>query len=143
MKAKIWLRGACLLILLHLLGHAGGHSTWDHPEDPEMQEVVNAMHGYASDFMGATRSMADYFNGYSIMLFFVFAMSISILWAASNFPAEQRTLTKKILYPLAFAWMAFGVIEFMYFFPLAAGMSLGAGILILFGISRLSPRIRI
>lgn len=119
------------MILIHLLGHAVGHMTWDQPEDPRMQEVVNAMVGYKTEFMGATRSMGDYFNGYSLIMFFVYAMSISILWYASDFPDNQKSITQKILYPLGIAYVAFGVIEFYNFFPFAAIMSLGAGLVIL------------
>ena len=137
MKARLWLRIACVLILIHLLGHAVGHATWDTPEDPDMQEVVDTMIGYETDFMGATRSMADYFNGYSLIMFFVYAMSICILWFASDFPDSNKAMTRKILYPIGFAYLAFGVIEFLHFFPFAAAMSLGAGILILFAITRL------
>lgn len=137
MRARVWLRIACFFILVHLLGHAVGHASWDKPEDAGMQKVVDAMVGYKSEFMGATRSMGDYYNGYSLILFFVYAMSISILWVASRAQPEALPLVKKILYPMAFAWLAFGVIEFMYFFPFAATMSLGAGLLILAAIFRM------
>ena len=137
MKAKVWLRIAAFFILVHLLGHAVGHSKWDKPEDSKMQEVVNTMVGYKAEFMGATRSMGDYYNGYSLIMFFLYAMSISILWAASNFHESLRDNTRKILYPIAVTYVAFGVIEFMYFFPFAAAMSFGAGVLIFIAIFRL------
>lgn len=137
MRAKIWLRIACVFILVHLLGHAVGHSMWDQPEDPRMQEVVDAMVGYKSEFMGASRSMGDYYNGYSLTLFFVYAMSISILWVASKGNDTQQSLIKKILYPMAFTWIAFGVIEFMFFFPFAATMSMSAGLFILAALFRM------
>ena len=137
MRAKVWLMIACIFILVHLLGHGVGHATWEKPADAGMQKVVDAMVSYKSEFMGATRSMGDYYNGYSLILFFVYAMSISILWVSSRAQTSQRPLVKKILYPMAFAWLAFGVIEFMYFFPFAATMSLGAGLLILAAIFRM------
>ena len=137
MRAKVWLMIACIFILVHLLGHAVGHTSWKKPDDAGMQKVVDAMVSYKSEFMGATRSMGDYYDGYSLILFFVYAMSISILWVASRAQRDERRLVKKILYPMAFAWLAFGVVEFMYFFPFAATMSLGAGLLILAAIFRM------
>jgi heme A synthase len=137
MKPKIWLRIACLFILIHLIGHAVGHATWDNPEDPKMKEVVDAMVGHEGEFMGATRSMGDYYNGYSLILFFVYAMSIAIVWVVSSLPESHKISARKILFPVAFAYLAFGVIEFSYFFPFAAAMSLGAGVLILLGVFRM------
>ena len=137
MRAKVWLRVACVFILIHLIGHGIGHSMWDKPEDPRMQAVVDTMAGYDSEFMGATWSMADYYNGYSLILFFVYALSISIIWFTSNAQPVHHPLVKRILYPMAFAWIAFGVIEFIYFFPFAASISLGAGLLILAAMFRL------
>lgn len=110
---------------------------WDEPEDPKMQEVVNSMLGYEGEFMGATRSMGDYYNGYSLILFFVYAMSIAIVWNVSGFSDTQKSCARKVLFPIAIAYLAFGVIEFSYFFPFAAAMSLGAGILIFLGIFRI------
>jgi hypothetical protein len=132
MKAKLLLRIAAGLILIHLLGHSMGHSSWDKPTDPKMQEVVNAMLGYKTEFMGASKSMGDYYNGYSLILFFVYGMSICILWFSSAFISHQKDIAKKILYPVGLAYVAFGIVEFLYFFPFAASISMGAGVLILF-----------
>src|SRR5688500_18698435 len=137
MNPKIWLRIACLFILIHLLGHAVGHTLWDNPEDPNMKEAVATMLGYEGEFMGATRSMGDYYNGYSLILFFVYAMSISIIWVVSGFTESHKAGARKILFPIAITYVAFGVIEFSYFFPFAAAMSLGAGILIFLAIFRM------
>ena len=136
MTTKILLRIAALLILVHLLGHTGGHFKWDKPEDQQMQGVVDTMLGYKANFMGATRSMGDYFNGYSLMLFFIFGMTISLLWSVSKFGESEKHVTSRILYPIGVTYVAFGVIEFYYFFPFAAIISLGAGISILLAVFR-------
>ena len=138
MSAKLSLRIACILLTIHLLGHAIGHITWDSPEDSGMQNVVNVMKGYEADFMGATRSMADYFNGYSSIMFFVYAMSISVLWTCASLGETNRIFARKILSPIALAYTAFAVIEFMYFFPFAGAMSLGAGLVTLYAVYLLS-----
>jgi hypothetical protein len=130
MKPKILQRIAAIVILVHLLGHTVGHIMWDNPEDPKMKEVVNAMKSHESDFMGASKSMADYYEGYSWEIFFLYGMTISILWFVSGFKTDEKTIAKKVLYPIAVAYMAFGIIEFIHFFPFAASLSIVAGILI-------------
>ena len=134
MNAKVALRIASLPIVIHLLGHAIGHATWDNPEDSGMQNVVRIMKGHEAEFMGATRSMADYFTGYSSIMFFLYAMSISVLWTCSSLGDTNRIFARKILSPIALSYVAFGVIEFMYFFAFAGAMSLGAGLLVLYAV---------
>jgi hypothetical protein len=135
MKSKVLLRIAAAFILVHLLGHGMGHSAWDKPEDPRMQEVVAAMKGYSAEFMGATKSMADYYHGYSLIIFGLYAMTILILWFASGFINEQRSIAVRILWPVAVTYLAFGVIEYISFFPFAAAMSFFAGLFTLLAIT--------
>jgi len=135
MKSKILLRIACLLILVHLLGHSLGHLQWDKPKDPKMKEVVDMMKGYSTQFMGATKSMANYYEGYSLIMFFVFAMTILILWSVSSFVDTHKNVAVKILYPIAITYLAFGVIEYFYFFIFAASISFLAGVFVFLGIN--------
>ena len=123
------------MVLVHLLGHGLGHASWDKPEDVKMQEVINLMKGYKSTFMGATKSMADYYNGYSLILFLVYTMTIAILWFASGFIEHQKSIAVKILYPIAITYLAFAGIEYLYFFPFAASVSFLAGLLTLLSIT--------
>jgi hypothetical protein len=135
MKAKVLLRIAALFILIHLIGHSIGHATWDTPEDPKMQIVVDTMKGYEAEFMGATKSMADYYNGYSLIIFGLYGMTILILWFMSGIINDHRTIAVKILSPIALAYLAFGIIEFISFFPFAAAMSFFAGLFTLLSIT--------
>lgn len=135
MKAKVLLRIAAALIFVHLLGHGMGHAGWDKPEDPKMQEVIAAMKGYSAVFMGATKSMGDYYNGYSLIMFGLYAMTILIVWFASEFIHEHTAIAVKILYPIAITYLAFGVIEYIYFFAFAASMSFLGGLLTLLSIT--------
>jgi hypothetical protein len=135
MKSKILLRVACLLILVHLLGHSLGHLSWDKPKDPKMKEVVDMMKGYSTEFMGASKSMANYYEGYSIIMFFVFAMTIMILWSVSSFIETNKPIAVKILYPIAITYLAFGVVEYLYFFLFAASISFLTGVCVFLGIN--------
>ena len=134
MKAKWFLRIAAILIFIHLLGHSMGHTGWDKPKDPRMQEVVDAMKSYEGQFMGASQSMADYFNGYSLILFLVLGMSVIQLWIASGLLDDKGDIIKKMLYPVAVAYFGFSVIEFIYFFPFAGSISFLAALFILLSI---------
>ena len=129
MKAKLLLRIAAGLILVHLLGHTVGHMTWDAPEDAKMKEVVTTMKSHKAEFMGATKSMADYYIGYSLMIFGLFAMSALLLWFISGFVNDQRQIANRLLFPIGVVYVFFGIIEYVYFFPFAASMSFLAGLL--------------
>ena len=112
MKAKVLLKIAAGLILIHLFGHGVGHKDWDKPTDPKMMDVVTAMKSHQGEFMGAVHSMADYYKGYSILIFGLYGMSIAILWFASGFVHEHPAIANKILYPIGIAYLFFGIVEY-------------------------------
>jgi uncharacterized ion transporter superfamily protein YfcC len=131
MTPKLLLRLAASLVFVHLLGHSVGHTMWDKPEDPRLMEIVSHMKGYRSEFMGATKSIGEYYHGYSLILIVMFASMAWILWTSSNlFRGNERTISRFLL-PVAVSFIIYGVIEFLYFFPFAASMSFFAGVLIL------------
>jgi hypothetical protein len=138
MKSKLLLRIAAGLIFIHLLGHSIGHATWDAPEDGKMQEVVAAMKGNKAEFMGSVKSMGDYYNGYSLMIFGVFGMTILILWFVSGFAPEHKDIARKILFPIGITYVFFGVVEYIGFFLFAAAMSFAAGVLVLVAVAFLN-----
>jgi len=128
MNPKVLIRIAAVLILIHLLGHSVGHASWDEPEDPKMMDVINVMKSYKAEFMGAVKSMADYYHGYSLLIFGLYAMTITLLWLTSGFVLQQPSAARKILYPIGIAFLFFGIVEYMFFFPFAASMSFFAGV---------------
>lgn len=136
MSSKLLLRIAALLIVVHMLGHVMGHLTWDKPEDPKMGEVVTAMKGYSTEFMGAQKSMADYYQGYSLMIFGIFGMAVALLWIASGIVTSDRAIARKMILPVGIAFLFFGVAEFIYFFPFAAGTSFLVGLLVVVAIAK-------
>ena len=122
MKAKVLLKIAAGLILIHLFGHGVGHKDWDKPTDPKMMDVVTTMKSHQGEFMGAVHSMADYYNGYSIIDFWFIRHEHCLLWFASGFVREHPAIAIKILYPIGIAYLFFGIVEFIYFFPFAASI---------------------
>jgi hypothetical protein len=131
-KAKILLRIACVLIFVHLAGHFIGHTGWKNPTDPKMQEVVSVMIENKANYMGAVRSLADFYHGYSLLLFIVYGLSIWALWIlSSGFNKKNSQLTKRLVIPFGITYLAFGAVEFWLFFPFAAIISTLAGAAIL------------
>jgi hypothetical protein len=125
-KSKILLRTACVLIFVHLAGHFIGHTGWQRPTDPKMQEVVNAMVENKANYMGAVRSLADFYHGYSVLLFIVYGLSIWALWILSSRDKKDSQL----IIPFGVAYLAIGAVEFWLFFPFATIISTLAGVAI-------------
>lgn len=140
MRAKVFLRVAAILILVHLLGHGFGHFKWDQPDDPKMAEVVKVMKSYSADFMGSNKSMADYYQGYSLILFGLFGMSLFIILKMLAHTQSHPELVRGVLYPLGFSYLYFGVVEYLYFFQFAAGISFLSGIAMMLAIATLSSK---
>lgn len=135
MSAKNLICIAAVLILIHLLGHAVGHFSWDDSAGP-LFEVVKLMKSKSADFMGATKSLADYYHGYSMIMFGLYGMSIAILLILANHTSSK--MTRQLLIPIGITYVFFGIIECLYFFPFAAAVSFLAGLLILFSVLKLN-----
>lgn len=137
MTAKRLIRISAILIFIHLLGHAMGHIGWDDESGP-LYGVIKEMKSHSAEFMGANKSMADFYVGYSFILFGFLGMTIIMLWILSNNTSSNQKLVKQILYPIGFAYLFFGVIEFLQFFPLAAILSILAGFISILAILKLN-----
>lgn len=136
MNAKVLLRIAAVLLGVHLAGHTAGHLGWDQSSTPEMATVIDGMKQVKEPFMGALRSKADYFMGYSLIMFFVLAMSIALLWIAGNKVNDNKGVVAPLVYPVGIAYIGIGVVEFLHFFPFAACVSLLAGLLAIIAVVR-------
>jgi hypothetical protein len=134
MKWTVSLRIACVLILIHLLGHTMGHLGWKKPEDPEMRRIVHEMLSYKGNFIGASQSMGDYFHGYSLIMFIVFALSIAVLWLASCEKDVRSKFIPRLLIGFGAAYVLISVIEALYFFPFAAAVSFLAALMIFYSV---------
>ena len=121
-------------MLFHLIGHTFGHSNWKHDENPERQEVINQMMNHQFPFMGAIRSMGDYYDGYGWASAIALLFFAAILWLASGAVKENSSLAIKILVVTTMCLFAWSIDEFIFFFPFAACVTLLAGILSLVAI---------
>ena len=126
MKTNWLLRSAAIVMLLHELGHTIGALSWRETTDPAKQQVINAMTGDKFSFMGAARSMGEYYHGYGLITILALLLLAAILWIGSEAGALQGPVFK-LLIVSAIVLFSLGIIELLFFFPLAALFSLTAG----------------
>ena len=128
MKPKLLLRIAAILILIHGVLHTTGFSQWKQDPDPARHEMIKLMTGQRFPFMGTSRNMGEYYDGFgyagSIALFLI----ALLLWIVSSELLSNRSLAKKVIVVVSLSLMAWATDEFIYFFPFAAGLSLTASL---------------
>lgn len=129
MEPKTLLRVASIVMLLHDLGHTFGALTWKQSEDPAMQEVIKQMTENKSPFMGAVRSMGEYYDGYGFASALSMLFIAAILWITSNATLQNSGLVKNILIVTSITLLLWGIGELIFFFPFAAAFSLLAFLL--------------
>ncbi len=126
MKPKLLLRIAAILIIIHSALHTLGFSGWKQAPDPVERQVIQQMTGHQFPFMGATHSLADYYEGFgygcSIALFLIAAMLLII----ANDLLFNMSLSRKVIITLGIALLFWGIDELIFFFPFAAGLTLVA-----------------
>ncbi|MHB8209433.1 LIC_13387 family protein [Mucilaginibacter sp.] len=126
MKAKILLRIAAVVMLLHTIGHTMGALTWKDAPNAAVKQVIEGMLHNRFNFMGRSASIGDFYMGYGYSMIGVLLLISILLWLLSAKPNGG------IILALGFFLVFLGIIEFIYFFPFAAAFSLLAGIATLF-----------
>lgn len=119
---KIALRIAAILMLLHTIGHTVGALTWKQAPNVRVGIVITGMQTEHFDFMGRSVSLGSFFDGYGLTNIGVLLLLTSLLWLLST---ESN---RKFILPIGLFLLFMGIIELIYFFPLAAAISLLAGI---------------
>jgi len=129
MKAKVLLRIASVLMLLHTLGHTVGAMTWKNAPNAAVKQVVDGMLGNHFDFGGKSVTIGDFYAGYGYSMIGVLLLVSILLWLLSAEP------NKRFILALGLFLLFLAIVEFIYFFPLPAVLSLlaGAATLIAYG----------
>jgi hypothetical protein len=120
-KRKILLRAASALMLLHTSGHSFGAATWNKTTEEPVQKVIDAMYANSFLFMGRSVSLALFYDGYGISMFFVLLVLTLILWLLSLEPLSRLALRMQWL--MVVFLFALSVTEYVYFFAFAAAIS--------------------
>ena len=131
MTIVILLRIASSIMLLHLIGHSFGQNRWKIDENPLIKEVAQKLMGTKFRNMGVFRNMGDYFDGYGYSATISMCIFVVVLWLASGASLSPSPFLNQVLLTLGIAIAILSIIEFKYFFPLAAIMSLLAALLVL------------
>lgn len=129
MKAKLILRIAAVIMLLHAMGHTVGVYTWNQPIDAHYGEVVNGMSNNKFVFMGATCTLGRFYEGFGYAATLAMLLMVGILWIVSGATGQNNELVKKIVVLLSVILLFWGILELIYFFPFAASFSLIASVL--------------
>ncbi|MGZ3874915.1 MAG: LIC_13387 family protein [Mucilaginibacter sp.] len=126
MKASVLLRIASIVMLLHTIGHTMGAFGWKDAPDAAIKQVIDGMERNHFNFMGRSASLANFYAGYGYTMIGVLLLISLVLWLLSNDTASR--LSRQLRFILALFLLCMSVLEYIYFFPLAAGFSLLAGI---------------
>ncbi len=122
MKPKLLLRIASGIMLLHTLGHTMGALGWKDAPNAAVKQVIDRMQTTHFDFMGRSSTLANFYAGYGYIMIGVLLFISILLWQLSTNSIRSIVLSLGIL----LLFMA--VLEYIYFFPMAAAFSLLAGL---------------
>ena len=109
MKPKLLLRIASILIFVHSVLHTFGFTTWKQAPDPVYKSIVDGMTGHKFPFMGAMHSLGDYYEGFGYACSIALFLIAIILWFVSGETSHSATLSKKIIYAVGVALVAWGI----------------------------------
>lgn len=130
MTPKILLRIAAVIMLLHNVGHTMGHVTWKNAPGESNRRAIDAMTDNHFEFMGRESTYAQFFDGYGYAGTLTLLLSMILLWILSG---DQSKLSKQLSMVTGLFLVSWAVMEYIYFFPLAAGMTLVAAVLAIWG----------
>jgi hypothetical protein len=78
------------------------------------------MTGPKFPFMGATHSMADYFDGYAYIIAIFIILTGCLLWALGDIGLKYPLVALKLLIPITLFIILLTIDVFIFFFPAAA-----------------------
>jgi len=128
MKPKLLLRIAAVLIFIHGALHTVGFSQWKQDPDPAKQELIKLMTGRKFPFMGTSRNVGNYYDGFGYASSIALILIAVLLWIVSGELSANPTLAKKVIVVISFALLFWATDEAIYFFPFAAGLSFVASL---------------
>ena len=129
MKPSIYLKIASVILILHAVGHMFGMAGWNKGATSEQQSVIHAMTDHRFPFMGVNRSFADSFNGFGNIATLSLLLMAWLLWIVGTFTNQYAVVSKKLAGTLFIGLFLQSILEFIYFFPAAAIMTLVAALL--------------
>lgn len=128
MTPKILLRIASAIMFIHNIPHTLGHANWKNAPEEVNRRAIDAMVNNRFEFMGRQTSYANFYDGYGYGGTLTMLLAMVILWMIS---LNQTALTKQLSLATGVFLVAWAIMEYVYFFPLAAGFTIVAAVLTL------------
>lgn len=122
-------RIAALLMAFHTLGHTMGALNWKKNPNENVNLVITSMQTEHFDFMGRSATLAQFYEGYGIIMILVLALISLQLWMLSDETGNPKA--GKILTSMAVFLILMASLEYVYFFPFAAAISFLAGVCVI------------
>lgn len=135
MTPKILLRIAAAIILVHNIPHTVGHLGWKNSPDEVNRRVIDAMTSNQFEFMGRTTSYANFYDGYGFGGTLTMLLVMTLLWFLSGHLSQDSRRLSLVIGVFLVAW---AIMEYIYFFPLAAGFTIVAAVVTLVACTRKS-----
>jgi hypothetical protein len=123
-------------MLAHNIPHTVGHANWRNAPEEVNRRAIDAMTTNRFPFMGRETSYANFYDGYGYGGTLTLLLVMVLLWMIS---ANQSALTKQLSLATGIFLVAWAIMEYVYFFPLAAGFTIVAGVLTLIASAK-TPR---
>jgi hypothetical protein len=130
MNAKVLLRTASVIMVLHTFGHTMGAMTWKDAPNAAVKQVIDGMSGSHFDFWGRSVTIGDFYTGYGYTMIGVLLLVSILLWLLSAEP------NRRFILAIGLFLLFLAVIELIYFFPLPAVLSLLAAVATLIAYER-------
>jgi len=124
-KPKHLVRVAALLMAFHTLGHTMGALGWKKAPNADVGVVIDGMQTAHFDFMGRSATLGQFYEGYGITMILVLALITLQLWMLSGDTGQPKA--NQMLASMAVFLILMAVLEYVYFFPMAAAISFLAG----------------
>jgi len=128
-KPKHLVRLAAVLMAFHTLGHTMGALGWKKNPDENVSAVIDGMLTTHFDFMGRSATLGQFYEGYGIIMILVLALISSQLWMLSD-EADNPKATRLLTFMTVFL-ILMAVLEYIYFFPFAAGITFLAAVCVI------------
>ncbi len=129
--SKLLLRIAAIIMFAHFLGHTVGFSKWESPTGQIPVDLVQKMQNTHFMVQGKDTTIAVSFTGSGYMASIFLFLIGAILWTGSSRAGKD---VSTILMLTAFAIALLVVVEFLFFFPAVAILSLSAAVLVFIAI---------
>lgn len=116
MKAKVFLRIAAVLTLIHAILHTVGGVFGKTPAGPASIARA-AMESNAFQAFGVTRSFWEYYRGFGLGLTIFLTAEALVFWLLAPLAAQGVKGIRPVLVIFSLAYLAMAINSYVYFFP--------------------------